>query len=547
MKVDRIIHNTLSLLAGGLLTVSLSGCLDDNSACIEDQPGYKEGNDVWLTFNLKNEIDVMGRSTRADDAAGHPDENSTAAENYIDTQDVRLLLLDDQGRLMKMFVPGDFTVISSGDGSDFRTYELKMPINREYFSYADTNVTFSLLVIANSKGIGNNQTYDEINDMTYYMTNLSQLSSKRLGFAYNGFSDALTTWIPDIASKRHIPMAGKRTFHLSRTQIESANSADSPIDLTSDEPLDMQRAMAKVRVIDAIPETDGAKITSVTLTGMNSRGAYLPDVVRNTEWTDKTSVCEFGIAEASWFTNDVINAYQFKHNDKNAWGFYIPEFSWNYSNSGNEPVLNFMVQSADGSEKEYHYPVKKSLGDIDMARNHIYEFEVVEVAGVDATLTLNVLDWDDHETIWDYTDNPGLATGGAIKFDENTCTVERPEAQVVFRNDMADITAEFTLASPVNATWHAVFIHESGLQGAFVFVDEDGHEVETVVGTIDGKTPAKLTIRTKDNPREVNNVKRLQIVVNMVDGRTVTADVLKGGGYGSGKSYITIIQNHQIQ
>lgn len=547
MKVDRIIHNTLSLLAGGLLTVSLTGCLDDNSACIEDQPGYKEGNDVWLTFNLKNEIDVMGRSTRADDAAGHPDENSTAAENYIDTQDVRLLLLDDQGRLMKMFVPGDFTVISSESSTDFRTYELKMPINREYFSYADEDVTFSLLVIANSKGIGNNQAYDEINDMTYYMNNLSLLSSKRLGFAYNGFSDAQTAWTPDITSKRHIPMSGKRTFHLTRTQIENANNADSPIDLTIDEPLDMQRAMAKIRVIDAIPETDGAKIKSVTLTGMNNRGAYLPDVVRNTEWTDKTSVCEFGIADLNWFTNDVISAYQFKHNDKNSWGFYIPEFSWNYSNVDNEPVLNFMVQSADGSEKEYHYPVKNSLGDLDMARNHIYEFEVVEVAGVDATLTLNVKDWDDLETIWDYTDNPGLATGGAIKFDENTCTVETKEAQVVFRNDRADIKAEFTLASPVNATWHAVFIHESGLQGAFVFVDDKGNEVETVGGTIDGKTPAKLVIRTKDNPLEVNNVKRLQIVVTMIDGRTVTADVLKGGGYGSGKSYITIIQNHQIQ
>lgn len=325
MKIDRIINRTLSLFVGGLLTVSLSGCLDDNSACIEDQPGYKEGNDVWLTFNLKNEIDGMGRSTRAADDYGHPDEGSTAAENYIDTQDIRILLLNDEGRLMKKFEPGDFTVIPSGVSDDHRAYDLTMAINREYFSYAQDNVTFSLLVIANSKGIGNSQTCDEINDMAFYMYDLSKLSQQRLGFAYNGFQDATTAWTPDINSKRYIPMAGIRKFTLTRAQIDGADE-ENRIDLTETEPLDMQRAMAKIRVIDAIPDSDGANITSVTLTGMNNRGAYLPDVDKNKVWPEKTSVCEFAISNPEWFINNEIQAYSYNHEGKMPGDFIFPSF-----------------------------------------------------------------------------------------------------------------------------------------------------------------------------------------------------------------------------
>ena len=130
-------------------------------------------------------------------------------------------------------------------------------------------------------------------------------------------------------------------------------------------------------------------------------------------------------------------------------------------------------------------------------------------------------------------------------FDRNTCAVVDDLAQAVFRNDKADIKAQFTLAEPVNATWRAVFIYEKGKLGAFRFVDKDGNEVETISGEIDGTTPASLIIRTKDTPREDDNVARLQIIVTMADGRTVTANVLTGGNYGK-NTYFTIIQNRQL-
>ena len=75
-------HNYLGLVAGCLCLGSLAAsCVSDDLGCIEDRPGYVEGNDIWLTFTLRGES-AVGRSLpghaasgifRADDSAGHPE------------------------------------------------------------------------------------------------------------------------------------------------------------------------------------------------------------------------------------------------------------------------------------------------------------------------------------------------------------------------------------------------------------------------------------------------------------------------------------------
>ncbi len=43
------------LLILPLLLASVSGlvsCINDNSQCIEDRPGYVEGRDVWFSFDI---------------------------------------------------------------------------------------------------------------------------------------------------------------------------------------------------------------------------------------------------------------------------------------------------------------------------------------------------------------------------------------------------------------------------------------------------------------------------------------------------------------
>ena len=535
----------LSLVAGLGAGLLLSGCIDSNSECIEDQPGYEEGKDVWLSVNFRN-VDSEGRSRAVTDP-DHPDEDATAAENYIDGNDLTVMFLNSDGRVMKVFDKNEISVVYN-DEVNYRDYELKFHINQDYFEKTGTTSTFSLLVVANHNGTGDGQTY---NPDDLWMKSVADLSALKTSFGYTG-QNGTAAWTPDKDAnpKRLIPMAGIHRFTISRAALESATDANNPLVITDGgNEIDMQRAMAKIRVIDALAENGNTdnEITAVTLTGMNTRGSYLPLVPSNdwgTQAVPNTAVCHIAHGDASWFNTTVdIPSYTI---DDNGWGFYIPEFSWTLAPATAEPTLHITVHSASTRlDRTYDYPVSKSLGASDMTRNHIYEFRVTEIAGTEAELTLVVKDWDDQEVIWDYTDNPGLATGGWIVFDRNTCAVVDDLAQAVFRNDKADIKAQFTLAEPVNATWRAVFIYEKGKQGAFRFVDKDGNEVETISGEIDGTTPASLIIRTKDTPREDDNVARLQIIVTMADGRTVTANVLTGGNYGK-NTYFTIIQNRQL-
>lgn len=535
----------LSLVAGLGAGFLLSGCIDSNSECIEDQPGYEEGKDVWLSVNFRN-VDSEGRSRAVTDPV-HPDEDATAAENFIDVNDITVMFLNSDGRVMKVFADGEYSVeVNSNTDGLYNDYVLRFRINQDYFEKTGATSTFSLLVVANHDGTGDGQTY---NPDDLWMKSVADLSALKTSFGYTG-QNGTAAWTPDIAGGRHIPMAGIHRFTVSRAALESATDANNPLVITEGgNEIEMQRAMAKIRVIDALAENGNTdnEITAVTLSGMNRRGAYLPLVPSN-EWgtqvVPNTSVCHIAHGDASWFNpSTVIPSYTI---GADGWGFYIPEFSWTLAPAAAEPTLHITVHSAStGLDRTYDYPVSKALGASDMTRNHIYEFRVTEIAGTEAELTLVVKDWDDQEVIWDYTDNPGLATGGWIVFDRNTCAVVDDLAQAVFRNDKADIKAQFTLAEPVNATWRAVFIYEKGKQGAFRFVDKDGNEVETISGEIDGTTPASLIIRTKDTPREDDNVARLQIIVTMADGRTVTANVLTGGNYGK-NTYFTIIQNRQL-
>ena len=535
----------LSLVAGLGAGLLLSGCIDSNSECIEDQPGYEEGKDVWLSVNFRN-VDSEGRSRAVTDPV-HPDEDATAAENFIDVNDITVMFLNSDGRVMKVFADGEYSVeVNSNTDGLYNDYVLRFLINHDYFEKTGATSTFSLLVVANHDGTGDGQTY---NPDDLWMKSVADLSALKTSFGYTG-QNGTAAWTPDIAGGRHIPMAGIHRFTVSRAALESATDANNPLVITEGgNEIEMQRAMAKIRVIDALAENGNTdnEITAVTLSGMNRRGAYLPLVPSN-EWgtqvVPNTSVCHIAHGDASWFNpSTVIPSYTI---GADGWGFYIPEFSWTLASAAAEPTLHITVHSAStGLDRTYDYPVSKALGASDMTRNHIYEFRVTEIAGTEAELTLVVKDWDDQEVIWDYTDNPGLATGGWIVFDRNTCAVVDDLAQAVFRNDKADIKAQFTLAEPVNATWRAVFIYEKGKLGAFRFVDKDGNEVETISGEIDGTTPASLIIRTKDTPREDDNVARLQIIVTMADGRTVTANVLTGGNYGK-NTYFTIIQNRQL-
>lgn len=527
----------LSLVAGLGAGLLLSGCIDSNSECIEDQPGYEEGKDVWLSVNFRN-VDSEGRSRAVTDP-DHPDEDATAAENYIDGNDLTVMFLNSDGRVMKVFADGEYSVeVNSNTDGLYNDYVLRFRINQDYFEKTGATSTFSLLVVANHDGTGDGQRYNPDN---LWMKSVADLSALKTSFGYTG-QNGTAAWTPDIAGGRHIPMAGIHRFTVSRAALESATDANNPLVITEGgNEIDMQRAMAKIRVIDALAENGNTdnKITAVTLTGMNTRGAYLPLVPSN-EWgtsaSTNTSVCHIAHGDATWFNpGNVIPSYTIGNN---GWGFYIPEFSWTLAPAAAEPTLHVTVRSAStGLDRTYDYPVSKALGASDMTRNHIYEFRVTEIAGMNLALTCTVLDWEGHETDWEFTDNVSMAQGGYITWTNGQ--VNNSTATVTFNQTLTDLECRFAFLTPAGYTWRAVLIPQTGNLSAFSFVSE-------TTGTIVPGETITLKIHTSDTaPKGVNNTARLQILVSTPWGTTINAPVLDSNTYGTNK-FFTINQNASI-
>jgi len=542
--IMRRLARRLVLIMGTVMALGFAGCIDTNSQCIEDQPGYQEGRDVWLTFDIRN-VDETGSRAVSDPV--HPDEDASAAENYINCEDYDLtvMYLNEQGRVMKVFNRDEYIVIrDAGDATD-RKYKLTLRINQDYFSSVGDNVTFSLLVIANLNGTADGGSYG-----LNWMATLSELSNLKTSFGYTGVNGT-EAWQPDIAAKRFIPMAGVRQFSISRAALTAATDKANELDLSADNnAIDMQRAMAKIRVVDALAangDTDN-KIIAVTLSGMNTRGTYLPDVARNAAWGNpNTVVCEFGNAASGWFNAESVipttalrftDSYGWIQKDGvfDAWRLYVPEFSWIAASSESEPTLHITVQSG-GETKTFDYPVSRSLGQSDMARNHIYQFVVTEVSGMKLNLTCRVLDWKGEETVWDYRDNVTMTQDGYIKW--LTGSVNNETATVSFNQNLDNLKCNFTIASPEGYTWRAVLLPQTGNLSALSIVGASS-------GVIDSKTPIELEFATSDTaPKGENNTARLQILVETPWGTTVNAPILEGGPYGDNR-YFTISQNASI-
>lgn len=399
----------LSLVAGLGAGLLLSGCIDSNSECIEDQPGYEEGKDVWLSVNFRN-VDSEGRSRAVTDP-DHPDEDATAAENFINVNDITVMFLNSDGRVMKVFAAGEYSVevISNEDGL-YNDYELKFRINQDYFEKTGATSTFSLLVVANHDGTGDGQKYNPDN---LWMKSVADLSALKTSFGYTG-QNGTAAWTPDIAGGRHIPMAGIHRFTVNRVDLESATDANNPLVITDGgNEIDMQRAMAKIRVIDAFKSAtdnvDGEYIASVKLKGVSSRGSFVPD---DASWANGTCVLEKATWLTSWYQQEnsisLTAPEEYTDTETNTLRTrmigYMPECGSEVFNETQSPTLEIVVANAAGQTRNYSVKLSdlKEPGVTAFARNHIYQFIVEKNFQADITIAYTVCEWNSADADIDF-------------------------------------------------------------------------------------------------------------------------------------------------
>lgn len=434
----KITHRYIGpLIACLCLGLSASSCVDDDAGCIEDKPGYVEGNDVWLSFTVKGEDPAPRTATsrtsaeapgslfsRADeqpDGNKHPAEAATEAENYINPTDIRLLLFDNRDCLMKIFDNSEIVVLH--DETNTSSYEIKVKINRAYFDYAGTAERFymSFMLIANLNGFG------EGSDNPFptaasipYMNKHTQLAAKYYDFLYNPGTEE-TPWFPN-GSTNAIPMSGLKKYRVSLAAIDGATDANKPYQLDGDNadasPLLLQRAIAKIRVFDNIAEDAATKITGFRIVGLNDHGTYLPDFSSDDtadsryDWRNGTVMVEKASVKPKWFRpgltaystrlekSDTDYIGDFKNGDDiefdEAFVAYIPEADITTATTTDIPQLIITTKSEidkTGANPDGIRPWTFSLKEIiketgiDITRNHIYEFTVTR--SIDSQLTLN--------------------------------------------------------------------------------------------------------------------------------------------------------------
>lgn len=293
----------VAVAAAGMAAVS---CIDDADLYADEpQPVSPvepaRSGDMWLSVDFRNmEVSGRGVSSRAsepDDGDKHPEEDAIEAENYVDTSDLNIMLLDRNQRVIRTFGNGDYEV-SGANG----VYNLTLKVHTDYFDYAGKEPTdmvdFSLLFIANLNGIsGADGAFGE----NYLFNTIQELSQSYRGFLYTGLMGDNSPWLPSLGTtNRLIPMAGVAAMSVKRSDLNAASAKDKAIEFPD---IYIQRSMAKVRLVDALAKNgdNKHKIEKVTLTGFNSRGAYLPLLTEFSPWAKETSVVEYGTALKAWW------------------------------------------------------------------------------------------------------------------------------------------------------------------------------------------------------------------------------------------------------
>lgn len=386
----------------GIAAVS---CISDADPCADEPQPVPEVparvGDMWLSVDLRN-METAGRrasasrATEPEDGDKHPEEDASEAENYVNTSDLNIMLLDNSRRVIRTFGGQDYQVTKQADG----VYRLTLKVHTDYFAYAGTApadvVDFSLLVIANLNGIAG---ADGAFGDSYRFNTIEELSETYRGFSYSGLMGETSPWLPSLGTNmRLIPMAGVAAMSVKRSDINGASTSDKALALPD---IYIQRAMAKVRLVDALAANGDTRhsIEKVTFTGFNRRGAYLPLLKSSSDWAKETSVLEYGTALPAWWDattelpsaalkyKDVLNMAGFgADKEYSAFKVYVPEFSW-AALGGNARGPELHIQVKDNTTGElrnyiYAFPQKDpqiSGGDADFARNHIYQVVVTGV------------------------------------------------------------------------------------------------------------------------------------------------------------------------
>lgn len=427
-------------------------------------------------------VQVTLRISAGDESAGtravsETDKIGSGYENYIDVSKLHILFFNKTTNVfMEEFKP---EAVSPVDDSNYpQVWELRGPIvNPPVYG-------FKVVVLAN---------WRKDVELAAGKTTLEELCE-----AVWSMCDDVT--FPMTPSKDvTIPMYGVKTIDDSFVFRENLINNLGQIDLL--------RSVSKiiVRNGDGVSQT----LESVSLKKFNSKFACAP-----LGMYDNTSNLSYGsgvhLYDGAVDNTPVENLAFTSSEDKKTWTVYVPE----YRNA--DPETGAMRQDCSsidvkfsGIEKTYSLDFRDYSADdngkrFNIVRNHIYDFTINSIGAYDATVTLVAQPWNVESFDFEYTKTVGVTSRMAWT-DANHYEIGA-DNRVVARS-AGNLTCEFTISSPIGATWYAVFEERSGDLNHFKF-DDGNHSFDNgldhLTGIVDGN---KVTITIMQNHLTVGSAK----------------------------------------
>ncbi|MCH5226561.1 MAG: hypothetical protein J1F16_01885 [Muribaculaceae bacterium] len=460
------IHNFFHDIKMLPFTVALvCGFLLISTSCSHNDK--EEEIDIRGKVTLKIDLNSLYTSSRASESSSPGND----AENYIDTDNLVLLILDSNDDILTA-LEGNSYKLRESYISPFSKYSLYYELEDEDILQRIKNKeNLGLMVLANWKNYDNNCKFPDFSnfinqnawDLLSSYTFLTQLGEENF------------SWMPDIQEKRLIPMFGyvKRIEYVVQQIWANVN---------------LQRVLAKIEINDYLYNvTDPSgnttlQIESVKLTGYQYNGRLVPD---KNNYDHATSVSKTSLIAIKPNLNFVkipmpaqgnIPAY-------NKWVAYVPEmvlgsnlndperpyFDISYSDkNGNAPISGrFRVDFAtynSNSKPTVDSDIHPNLW-TSFLRNHFYRFDIMAITKISS--------WIDNEF-----DGHFLRFGAGYWFLYN----EDEDSYYYYDFENEGNLLPVTLTYKDNKEWWYITRMEEGGQ-TYIFFEEEWARINVVNDT----------------------------------------------------------------
>lgn len=531
MRLTKLLLTTATLL-------TLAACAVDDVAEHANPKKDSDGYRIRLTLSAGS------LNTRSE---GHATEVGTADDAFINIaqDDYAIFIFDDAGQFVQRFEPG--AVSLQQDANNKYKYVLNGALKPER-----ALEKMQMMVLANERKDfrGNYFLFEN----AIASQTLSQIYANNTQFNFTMPVASNVSWTPT-PDETGIPMFG----------LSEVIALDKEIvELTNEVP--MLRALAKIEILDKVPDGKNANIERCVLTTYNTSGRFIPDVTNNPNWngTDEynTQIETPSLPDGVTTDTDLQFALT-KRNvtidgtsyEKDCFVAYLPEMALT---DANRPEINVYVK---GTARPYTIKLsgyeegKPKEGEeyTSLLRNHLYRYNVLSV-GVNTELTLYIETpvWDETpDQEWTYTDaDATFAENGTFAWDtpqwDNSDMGD--QYRILLVTDEEGAEGRFTLTGPQGGTWTISLFADDDTRNDHFRIDVwNGMEWQpygdTATGNIDSREVRIRIIATAANGTAVDYTARMVMTVKTFDDRVANVKLTENAEYNpSNDTYYYVVK-----